>query len=424
MEPAEPPPDATLPCLPVEVIEHIASWAQLVLKDRLVYLYIYILQRPDARACATLHPGSCPPMRTRTCTPAPVQAPWALPSPAKRAPLRPAAARRVSLASCCRALWLRPDVLASPMLWGEVEVEELDPGGRRERAQRKLAALAAWLARRRPALRSLSLDCGGIDCDAQELLCALCGTGVRELSLGANPAVGEDRGGMLQPLAQLTSLRSLALDSCSLLDLDPRLLQLTGLQSLLLGSNPLGEAAAEGGMPTLAGLTRLTLLDMQDCGLARLPRQLSALTALAALQLEQNVGLGAHPDAFEPLHHLSGLTFLDLRRCGLCCVPEQFSALGALRHLALVGNPSLGRDPQRSCRHLQHLTCLQNLCLSYCGFSALPRELAALTALQGLKLSHNSLGGGGDATFEPLRPMTGITFLDLQVGWAWVGAAA
>jgi Leucine-rich repeat (LRR) protein len=83
-------------------------------------------------------------------------------------------------------------------------------------------------------------------------------------------------------------------------------------------------------LPALAGLQALTL---RDCKLWRLPRAVSALTALTFIDLCRNDILD-----LAPLAALQRLQSLNLSFCSLKAVPQQVSALTALTRLVLSTN--------------------------------------------------------------------------------------
>lgn len=195
---------------------------------------------------------------------------------------------RLALTSCCRALWQREDVLASPGLWGDVNLGEPSSSSWAAMAQ----CLAGWLGRRRAALHRLRLLC-----DAQS------GTAV-------------DLGVLLEALGQPPG--------CGAVELQLR----------SCGRRGLGEAneAALEGLQRLPALTQLHF----EAGtyLRRLPRALSALPALAELRVPESPALGdAGSDALRPLGCAPSLTLLDLSSSNLAAVPGELTALTRLAHL-------------------------------------------------------------------------------------------
>lgn len=50
---------------------------------------------------------------------------------------------RIALTSCCRALWVRPDVRGDTSIWGHLNVGDWESS-----SERRLRSLSAWLARR------------------------------------------------------------------------------------------------------------------------------------------------------------------------------------------------------------------------------------------------------------------------------------
>ena len=139
----------------------------------------------------------------------------------------------------------------------------------------------------------------------------------------------------------------------------------------------------------LSHLSSLSLLSLEGCQLAALPRQLSALgRRLADLDLTQNgLGLDGTPhlqeggegSAWQPLAALTALTRLRIGTSRLARLPAQLSALCALRELDAGGRGFLGGDG--ACAPLSALRALTMLSLRSCGLRHVPRELAALPAL-------------------------------------------
>ncbi len=143
---------------------------------------------------------------------------------------------------------------------------------------------------------------------------------------------------------------------------------LANLQAL--DGNMLGRSS-EGAFGPLRDLPALTWLNLGACGLAALPRQLSAVGALAALDLSHNKALGhAGEAAFSPLTSLPRLTRLDMGSCALERLPAAASALRSLADLSLRGNRGIGAGKGSGGGALQalcHLTALTSLDASDCG---------------------------------------------------------
>ncbi|KAI3436884.1 hypothetical protein D9Q98_006292 [Chlorella vulgaris] len=172
---------------------------------------------------------------------------------------------------------------------------------------------------------------------------------------------------------------------------------LTRLRQLTLRERNVGCNAEE--LLSLPG--GLQTLELRICNLKRLPRALSALTQLTALDLYNNPLL-----ATSPLATLQRLQRLDLSYCSLTTVPEQLSVLTALTRLVLSVNKL-----ESGWQHLLRLTSLQGLYLSYNSLTAVPEQVAALTALTCLDMSGNEALASG---WQHLLPLTQLLRLNLQ----------
>lgn len=78
-------------------------------------------------------------------------------------------------------------------------------------------------------------------------------------------------------------------------------------------------------------------LDLSNCCLARVPAVLARLPHLTALTLNENDGLSGEA-ALAPLAGLTRLHTLEMRECGLASVPRAVTALTNLRSLLLGYN--------------------------------------------------------------------------------------
>ncbi len=221
---------------------------------------------------------------------------------------------RVAFTSCTCALWVRPDVLASPKLWGSLKVSFHDGTA---------AALSTWLARRCAGLRLLTLRRPRTGCrmtavqrsSLAAMLASLAGSQVVGMQLwGFN--LWEAYEAALQPLAQLSNLTSLDLSACDLSCVPASLSALQALQQLTLQWNSLwDDDDDERNLVMLARLTSLVSLNLYSTDLARCPSQLSALGRLQQLNIagNGNVGMGMGGSReYEPLSHLTALTQLNM----------------------------------------------------------------------------------------------------------------
>ncbi|KAL4852940.1 Volume-regulated anion channel subunit [Chlorella vulgaris] len=175
-------------------------------------------------------------------------------------------------------------------------------------------------------------------------------------------------------------LQTLELRICNLKRLPRALSALTQLTALDLFNNPLLATSP------LATLQRLQRLDLSYCSLTTVPEQLSVLTALTRLVLSVN----KLESGWQHLLRLTSLQGLYLSYNSLTAVPEQVAALTALTCLDMSGNEALASGWQ----HLLSLPQLYDLNFEYCGSTAVPRQLSALTALTRLSLSSFRLNSG------------------------------
>jgi Leucine-rich repeat (LRR) protein len=301
-------------------------------------------------------------------------------------------------------------VLASTGLWGDLAVKQAQLAPPQQRA-----SLAAWLSRRRAACRRLRLSLGAAGAEALGLLGCPEGGCLRALELSSHQLVEDGEAGF-QALRHMGSLTRLELRGGLLATLPSHLSCLRALAMLDLSRNRhLGEAPPELTLWPLQHLLGLTALDLSSCGIKRLPAYLSSLRGLAALDLNTaGVGGEGAEAALQPLRHLMALTSLNLRWCGLTALPSHLSALTNLAVLDASRNMQLGSGGEAATQPLQQLTAVTALDLSYCGLEALPPQLPALRRLAALGLSGNlKLGEGGEAAWQPLRQLRALTRLDL-----------
>ncbi|KAL4458062.1 hypothetical protein ABPG75_012927 [Micractinium tetrahymenae] len=146
-------------------------------------------------------------------------------------------------------------------------------------------------------------------------------------------------------------------------------------------------------LPAIALHTALTRLELQHGRLSLLPHELSALTALRCLDPSSNWDV----QDWERLAGLTALTKLDMDYCGLASLPQQHSLLACasftgLHSLALgqdIPEEMLGDEepppsdtlPTDLLLRYPHLTSLE---LDYCGLTSLPQQLSSLPALSSL----------------------------------------
>lgn len=184
----------------------------------------------------------------------------------------------------------------SQALWGDLSLSyhQLTRGSRRSSAGQLAplppAPVAAWLTRRRAALRALQVDYAAARTSPLGLLRCVAGGPLTALRLCGSSGLEEappPEG--LEALHSLASLCSLELVACGLRQLSAQLSALRGtLRTLSVNGNTrLGQGGNAAWHP-LAELTRLTRLSAASCALKSPPPQLSRLSALEQLTLQFN----------------------------------------------------------------------------------------------------------------------------------------
>jgi len=214
---------------------------------------------------------------------------------------------------------------------------------------------------------------------------------------------------LIPKLSRLTGLTSLTLRGNEIGDEGAKALTtLTGLTSLDLVANQIGDE----GTKALAALTSLTSLDLgyNQIG-CKGAKALTALTGLTFLNLWDNE-IGA--EGAKALTALTGLTSLDLRTNQIGCKgAKALAALTGLTSLNLWDN-KIGDEGAKALTALTGLTSL-DLVANEIGDEG-AKALTALTGLTSLDLVANQIGDEGA---KALAALTGLTSLDLgynQIG--------
>jgi hypothetical protein len=251
---------------------------------------------------------------------------------------------------------------AQAALWTELEVSL--PAAP---ALRKFptAGLYRWLLSHGAAVRSLTLEISGVEgwTPAHALLGAL---GPRLTSLRVYS--DNDDAPAYEPRSRAPWLA-----------LAPR------LQSLAL-EGVVDTTIERASLP--AGLTHLALDGCGQAGLHRVPEVLAALPALRSLSL-QFMEPGAD---LSELASLGGLQRLDLSSCQLPEVPREVTLLTALTALTLNNNEELGGEGNGGrCAALGRLPSLEVLEMRDCGLKAVPEAVTGLRSLRTLLLGYNDL---------------------------------
>ena len=385
---------------------------------------------------------------------------------------------RWALASCCKTIF--GQLFSSPVLWGDLHV-------RLGSSEALGQAFCAWLTKRRAGVQRLHIQWDKHPA-TPDGLAVLTGSDLTKLELTkATLLQTKQPHGLLtlpgmplpasQPqvaLPRLPAMQKLVLRECDwVLEAVARSLpsKFPALVALEVLSTYMPREATFNCVGSLKTLTHLCIV---DCGLKRVPEQLSQLLALKELDLSSNRSLGrgyegeqlaAHLHILQPL---TELTALSLSKCGFQSVPAQLSSLAALGALDLSGNQfnktpaglanlkvlqrltrlnlhncdligSCQKDPgisslsplsfladldlSRNCIYevhhldvLQHLTGLTRLNIAATVIRIPPASIAALQSLQVLDVSHNNMRGNeaGIISYPHLHQLPQLTSLDLS----------
>ncbi len=150
------------------------------------------------------------------------------------------------------------------------------------------------------------------------------------------------------------------------------------LEVLLLARNHRLEA-----MPKqfLKGIENLKVLDLSNCKLKSLPREIGNLRQLTHLHISKSYELESVP---KEIGKLTQLTHLDLSMSAFKSLPKEIGKLTQLTHLDLSFCPELKSLP----KEIGKLTQLTHLDLRFCDeLKSLPKEIGKLTQLIYLDLS-------------------------------------
>lgn len=314
------------------------------------------------------------------------------------------------MASACHGLWACPGVATSKELWGNVAM-----GERQLRTPARRAAAAAWLARRRPALRRARLDGWGAP-GPDTVLAGLVGAPrLERLELVQ---------WQLQPACAGAAASATAVT-------EPQgegSPQQGGRTAGSSAAVPAGSTPGPAALDILPRLNGLSALSIECCGLRAAPPQLAALApSLTALSLARNERLGwapeavpggaqtTGPSALAPIVHLHSLRILDLSHTSLSALPSELVSLPGLEELRLAGNRLLGSAGHAAFHPLLSLPGLTRLDLGGCALvGGVPPQVGTLRTLAELRLSNNpELGSGGDGAFEPLAGLSSLKQLEM-----------
>ncbi len=156
----------------------------------------------------------------------------------------------------------------------------------------------------------------------------------------------------------------------------------TSAQALLKEADRLRSEFSVKSKDFLSPLSSLTILDLSNLGLTRLPKEICDLHILGNLDLSYNFLNELPPE----IAHLQALLKLDLCSNSLMELPPEIGHLQALQHLGLNNNFLIELPPE-----IYNLKALQGLDLSYNSLIELPPQIGNLQALQLLFLNNNSL---------------------------------
>ncbi|KAK9818369.1 hypothetical protein WJX72_011471 [[Myrmecia] bisecta] len=159
-------------------------------------------------------------------------------------------------------------------------------------------------------------------------------------------------------------------------------------------------------LPThISKLNKLQVLNLDFCTLSALPPSLGKLTKLTTLDVEGNLYLGDHYRPNEPgeesfpaeLMHLKALKYLNINSCGLTKLPSVIATLRNLETLDMEDN-EFGSAPSPDCglpSGLVELTRLQCLNVAACKLNHVPPVVERLASLRILDLTNNRLTNDG-----------------------------
>jgi len=137
---------------------------------------------------------------------------------------------------------------------------------------------------------------------------------------------------------------------------------------------------SQGALVACAGIGRV--LDLSDCGLSLVPKEVGYLSTFRTLNLSNN-HLVSVPEEIGQLKALQGLYLYN--NC-LVSIPKEIVQLKALQNLYLYNNRLVSIP-----KEIGQLKALEHLQLEKNRFVSVPKEIGQLQALEGLYLYNNRL---------------------------------
>ncbi|KAL4458012.1 hypothetical protein ABPG75_012877 [Micractinium tetrahymenae] len=202
-----------------------------------------------------------------------------------------------------------------------------------------------------------------VACDLEALpteLAAL--TALRELDVSWNNGLV----GGLSHLAACSQLTHLDVSECY----EVATRELGALPALRVLNLKEVDLKGAGRVAALSALTQLETLDLTETDAAEALPVVAALPCLSSLHLEYAIAA----DGWQHLARMRGLASLDLSGCGLARIPQELSSLSALQRLCTDYNVGM----QHGWEHLLPLSGQAYLSLKGCDLQRLPPELEPL----------------------------------------------
>lgn len=229
-----------------------------------------------------------------------------------------------------------------------------------------------------PALESLTIQQFFMSRPTQDVPVNFTGLGrLRKLTIAGGDASWDYK----KTFSGLPNLEELTINNPDIRELNAGLSYLTKLSSLRLTVFGQTTTLPQLKLGGLANLQTLYLMSRAQSAIS-LDSTLAGLTTLQRLSIEQ-IKLERFPKS---LVANKGLTYLSMPDAELGTLPNEIGQLGALQELILDNNP-LHRLPDAICQLRQ----LRRLSVSRCELDSLPAAIGQLTSLTSLVLTTNQL---------------------------------